>query len=409
MAGFTTADPAALGDMPTIGAGRAYRFLSLVFLGFVGAYLVLPLAQTVYPLLRTIVPPVEERRTPSPFPSPRLLLDASGDFSAALNNWFDDRVGFRDLFIRTKNQIDYSLFGTSRKVYVGAQGWLFDHGNPDPVAGLDAAGLAALERSFLTLAERLHDKGVRLIVVGYPDKSRVYPEMAPPQLPLRPPDGNYDKFRQFLASQSALTFIDAETIIKREKSRTQDHLYALTDLHTTQAGQLPVVKEIIAQIARAEGRDDIVWSENFRLTHQTLAAGNESRFLSLLVPVMETNFPHFDGSYTIGGTEQDGEWNIPDRRVLERDDNGIGRPFDWAFHLRPELCPQRLPGMVLFGNSFSDAYWALGLHRYFCFIQRTKEPISRFKLLFDTMPPNTKYFIYQYYLPILTRDAPPLE
>jgi hypothetical protein len=53
--------------------------------------------------------------------------------------------------------------------------------------------------------------------------------------------------------------------------------------------------------------------------------------------------------------------------------------------------------MVLFGNSFSDFYWSLGLHHYFCFIRRARDPISRFTLFYDTIPAGTKYFIFEYY------------
>ena len=61
--------------------------------------------------------------------------------------------------------------------------------------------------------------------------------------------------------------------------------------------------------------------------------------------------------------------------------------------------------MVLFGNSFSDFYWALGLQRYFCFIRRARDPISRFKAFYETMPADTKYFIFQYYEPWLPEDV----
>ena len=95
-----------------------------------------------------------------PIPSPRLLLQANGNFADGLNAWFDDRVGFRDLFIRTKNQIDYSLFATSRKVYVGKDGWLFDRDPVDPLAELTPAKMTALKQSFLTLAEMLARRGI---------------------------------------------------------------------------------------------------------------------------------------------------------------------------------------------------------------------------------------------------------
>src|SRR5437667_1266784 len=381
--------------------------LPAVFLAVVILCLVLPLLQTLHPFFGTLVRPVDERRTANPFPSPGLLSHATGDFAVGLNKWFDDRVGFRDLFIRTKNQIDYSIFSTSRKVYVGSNGWLFDRGDPGlAVERLDAAGLAALEETFLALARRLHDKGVRLVVIGYPDKARMYPAMLPSAAPVPSRSGNAEKLRQFLSRQSALTFIDAEEIFRREASTTTNFLYFKTDLHATEVAQLPVVKEIIARIAGVEDRTDIRWDEKFERGVQKWGPGSDGRSLSLLVPVHE-NAPYFKGTYTIGGDEPDGSWNMPDRRVLDSADDGVGRPFDWEFGSHPELCKQRLPGMVIFGNSFSDYYWPLGLHRYFCFIRRARDPISRFPLFFDTMPDSTKYFIYEYYLPWITVHSPP--
>ena len=41
--------------------------------------------------------------------------------------------------------------------------------------------------------------------------------MVPAAEPLLPPGGNYDKLRQFLSRQSALTFIDVEEILRRER------------------------------------------------------------------------------------------------------------------------------------------------------------------------------------------------
>ena len=72
---------------------------SLIFLAVVALLLVLPLVQTIVPVLGNTVPPLEERRQPAAFPSPALLLRANGDFASGLNAWFDDRAGFRDLFI----------------------------------------------------------------------------------------------------------------------------------------------------------------------------------------------------------------------------------------------------------------------------------------------------------------------
>jgi len=387
-----------------IEGGSLARSLSFAFLGIVALCVVVPLLQTLYPVFGTIVVPLEERRVLSPFPPLRLLTGTNGDFAAGLNKWFDDRVGFRDLFIRGKNQIDFTLFHTSQKVWVGSDGWLFDRypANFD----LDDAELAILENGFVTLAHRLSSRGIHLIVVGYPDKSALYPETAPARMPvLWTSNSNYGRFRQFLAGRSEFTFIDAEEIMKREKAHSSEDLYYKMDMHTTYVGQVPVVKEIVARAAAVENRPDVRWDdEKFTLQHWRPDNGSQARFLALLTrPALEE--PYLVGLHRIGGAEPDGHWNIPDPGVFDRVDAGIGRPFDWEFRSLPQLCAARLPGMVLFGNSYSDFYWGLGLHRYFCFIRRARDPISRFKLFYETMPADAKYFIFEYYEPWLPESV----
>lgn len=380
-----------------------------LFLGFVAFCLVAPLVQTLYPVFGSrIVAPVEERRAADPFPPLHLLTGANGDFAAEFNEWFDDRVGFRDLLIRAKNQIDYSLFDTSKKVFIGANGWLFDRHQFDSIANVDAAGLTALEASYLALARQLNDKGIHLIVIGYPQKVALYPEMAAPGMPLQPGGGNYEQFRNFLSSRSELTFIDAEAIMKVLKVSSAELLYAKGDVHATQFAQRAVVKEIVARIAQIEGRPNIHWNEELTLTHLHWRGGVERNLLAVLFPP-DNEIPVFEGGYSVGGLEPDGRWTVPDPDFTDRADPGIGRPFDFEYESRPELCPQRLPGTMLFGNSFSDLYWTLGLQRYFCFIRRARDPISRFQAFYETMPAETKYFIFQYYEPWLVLDTPPLK
>src|SRR5579862_2924795 len=144
-----------------VGAHAIERRLSLTFLGLFVFSLAVPLVQTLYPVFgNSLVSPVEERRTANAFPSLQLLAGANGDFAVGLNKWFDDRVGFRDLLIRAKNQVDYSLFHVSKKVWLGFDGWLFIRNDPPNIADLDAAQLAILEDGFVSLARRLHDRGV---------------------------------------------------------------------------------------------------------------------------------------------------------------------------------------------------------------------------------------------------------
>ena len=176
--------------------------------------------QTFYPIFgNTIVAPIEERRAADPFPSMQLLAAANGNFAAELNKWFDDRVGFRDLLIRAKNQADYALFNTSKKVYIGADGWLFYRHPIDSIANVNAAGLSALEASYLALARQLNERGIHLIVIGYPQKVAIYPEMAPPDMPVRPGAATMNNSEVFFPPIRA----DVHRR-RRDNKRPQNHL-----------------------------------------------------------------------------------------------------------------------------------------------------------------------------------------
>src|SRR5262245_21621978 len=99
-----------------------------IFLGLATVLLVLPLLQ----MTTGFAPLVSINEKRNRFEIPHLLerlkqLDAT--LATDVNRWFDDRYGFRDLLIRTKNQIDYTLFRSSTRVAIGRDGWLFlrDH------------------------------------------------------------------------------------------------------------------------------------------------------------------------------------------------------------------------------------------------------------------------------------------
>ena len=390
------------------GRGSRVKWLSAAYLAVVALCLLLPLLQTIHPLFPAFVPPIDEHRLPQPFPRLSALTSGDGAFAKALNNWFDDRVGFRDLFIRTKNQIDYSLFATSQKAYVGRDGWLFTKADSTAIDRATPAEMADIEGRFTALAEHLAQKNIRLVVIAYADKSSTYPEMAPASMPMLKAGGNYDKLRKFLAGNSAFNFIDAGELINEERSKTTDRLFAKTDMHPTVVAQMPVVARLIAKIAALEARPEIRWQQQVGpIVHIRFDNGADGRFLSLLAPTGETNYPTISNPEIIGVDAPDGHWVLPGGYRADRQDAGAGRAFDWEFRSKPELCRERLPGTVLFGNSFSDLYWALGFQHSFCFIRRARDPMARFKLFYQTMPPDTKYMIYEFTSFWLPFDAPP--
>jgi hypothetical protein len=381
------------------------RALGLAYLLVLAGSIVLPLIQSLLPFNH--VAPVDERRELARAPRLSLLLgNDTGGFMESLDRWASDRAGFRDLFIKVKNQIDYAVFGTSKKVYIGANGWLFGREVTDrriAVERLSDDEYAHIELSFSVLAERLRQRGVRLVVVEYPDKSAFYSEDLPAHTPNFPQDGRTASLRNFLRGSSDIVFIAAQDLLEAKKAEGKE-FYA-TDLHVTTWGSVPIVKEIIRRIAADQGRPDISWHESFNWQQGPGWTGSESRFLALLLPLHET-IPFAPDFYSIGTDTPSGHWVTKNSLPVDDPDHDKLSVFDWQFTSRPELCSGKLPGAVLYGDSFSDPYASLGLQNYFCFLRRVRSIAVKLQAHLGEVPEGTKYFIYQFVDAYLLTEFP---
>jgi hypothetical protein len=167
-------------------------------------------------------------------------------------------------------------------------------------------------------------------------------------------------------------------------------------LHLNWHGAKPIAEKIVGRLAAASGRRDIQWKADHQFHRRTLAGGSENRFLSTLRPVTEV-VEELEKSHRIGAEEPDGAWN-----VLTPLTSGDYRfAFDYEFISKPQTCGHKLPGTVVHGNSFTDLWWGLGLHKYFCAIRFTRftQPVSRLSQAVDAMPEGTKFFIFQFFEP----------
>jgi hypothetical protein len=387
--------------------GRLAPIFAAAFLVILALLIDLTLIQTIIPIIP--VEALDEHRSAAAPPDPSLLLNSdTAAFAEGLNRWASDRVGFRDLLIQLKNEIDYYVFGISKKVYIGSDGWLFERATTDArfaVEEISDTELGKIEQSFANLAQVLARQGVRLVVVEYPDKSEMYPEHLPINAPHFPEHGQLERIRSFLRGDQDIIFIAAQDLLEPHK-RDED-LYYKTDIHVNVIGTVPVVAEIVKRIAAAEGKKDLAWHERFNWHQAYWDYGAESRFLGLGHPVGEEilNAPDF---FQVGTDTPQGHWVTNDPRRINYAGLGAYPVFDWEFISRQELCPGKLPGTVLFGNSFSDSYWALGLQNYFCFLRRARTPEVRLKAYVEDIPPGTKYFVLQFLDPYLLGEYPDL-
>ncbi len=378
--------------------------LALLYLSVFGLLIGLSFVQSVFRIFRVTV--LDEHRVMASTPQLSLLLSSdTGAFADALNQWANDRAGFRDLLIELKNQIDYSVFGVSKKVYIGSDGWLFERAttnNRIAVERMTDDDLTRIEHAFASFAQLLRTRGIRQVVIDYPDKSAFYSEHLPINAPNIPKHGKIEHLRNFLRNLPEIIFIAVEDIL--EPHKRDQNLYYKTDLHVSLIGSVDVVKEIVNRIAAAEGRGGVVWRETFAW-QKISYSGSEDRFLALVRPVREVIVSSND-LVQLGADTPESRWITDDSRRIEYPGLGAYPVFDWEVTSRPERCREKLPGAALFGDSFSDSYWSLGLQNYFCFLRRARTPEERLLAYVDDIPPGTKYFIFQFLDPYLLTEFP---
>src|SRR5262249_36740751 len=251
------------------------------------ALITFPLVQTAFPFVR--INPVEENRAPAPLPDFRhIIVDGDGRLATPLNRWFDDQIGFRPLFIRLHNQLDFWLFHHSARVYIGRGGMLFMRDFVDAKVAQERAGAPWLQRlqdMFTALGRHLDRRGIRLVIVTNSAKESMYPDRLPPEAPRLPSPSQFDKLREFLSADPAWIYVDDQSVM----GQCGDYpLYYLTDLHLTMPAGFCIAKEIVSRIAVAEGHPATFWNPSMTWFRKNRFTGGLGSFMAVLFKPTES-------------------------------------------------------------------------------------------------------------------------
>jgi hypothetical protein len=323
---------------------------------------------------------LQERRRPAPPPDfAAIVLHGDGRLSAAINAWFDDRYGFRTLFIRMKHQLDYWAFRHSDRIFIGSNGWLYEPEAFDAMVAMErigAAGAELAQRRYLELAQYLADAGIRLIIIANPSKEATYPQYLPGGIPTLPVHGRYDDMRAWLKSRREFDFIDGHDVLA---TCTRWRTFNLIDIHMTLPGGVCFAQALIGQIAKDEGRPASPWDHSFSYTEQRSTMGGQADFMALLTPVWQMAY-------------------LPDHYFGERDPAFSADPagiFEWIYRAPPAAGADLLPPLVLFGDSFVDHYRSAGLHTYLSAEYRARDSGSNLPDVLANLPTGTRYFVFE--------------
>jgi hypothetical protein len=349
-------------------------------------FLIVPVADTVHPFIWT--PRLTENRLPAKPPDFGAVLRGDGSLAEETGRWLDDRLGPRPLLIAVKNQLDYWLFRYSSKIFVGRDGWLFQPSFFDAEVSASRAGdpkVGATEQYFISLANYLASRHIRLIIIANPIKRTIYPQFVPDDAPQLPADTLFQKMRRFLKSHRNWIYIDGQDVLTTKCPGVV--LFNHIDLHPTFPTGVCMARELVGRVATAEGRSHSPWDHRFSWTTVRSTSGGEGNFMALLYPIAQESYI-VDRIFETGAPTNEGDFAQDSHHLAE-----------WSFHTRPPYRTSKFPSAVVYGDSFVDHYAEAGFFTYFKDVYRIRDSGSNLDQLLQHLPLGTRYFVYEFIEP----------
>lgn len=310
----------------------------------------IPFVLTLWP----IIPDAEVVQELRPLASPPSTwqgraIDVDKNY-AVFEKWFADHVGFRNLMIRAKNEIDYRLFRSSSRVYFGSDDQLFgrhiaDIELPATERLLDTPmKIDAVYQGVVRFSEKLKSQGVTPIFVAPIQKQYFTGDSLPFFAPRLTDASNFMKLYQRLKDSAEVHFIDVFGIIQARQSEFP--VYYRQDFHWTDLTAHAVAAATTNLIATLEGGKR-GWQHPLEVQHEPMV-GSEARFSARLSsgPLMEPMLKK--------------TW-IDRHAITQRDPKQTGVEFETGTLKGENL----LAPTCMFGNSFSDGMLRSGIVEHF--------------------------------------------
>jgi hypothetical protein len=346
-----------------------------------GLILIAPVTLTV--MDTELTAPLEENRLREDFPDMVAcnVLRFDRCFKR-IDSWFNDNYGPRDLLIKLKTQIDYSVFSTSDKVHIGSNDWLFYRSTMDtqkvmaerlPQAEFDnfLAEIDALDRY-------LQSRNILLVVLPIPLKDVIYHEHLPSSAPNLPGNSRYQQLRQWLAEHESIITVDAYDHLSGRKEAAR--AFHKTDFHWNDPAGFLYAEKLVNKLWQVQsGQSGVLWDRQLSIVERPYSGG-QANFLPLLrAPserglFLDVTWEPPKGAYTYNGP--DGFWNY----IYDGTDDERGQ----------------LGRVVVMGDSFFDALHRSGIDSYFSSVHRSGVQPAEFSRIYTEIPEGTRFFIFEF-------------
>jgi hypothetical protein len=174
----------------------------------------------------------------------------SGKYQDDYQNYLNQNIGFRPLFVRVYNQIHYSLYNQAKAngVIIGKDNYLYEENYIGAFLGEDFIGKEEIKekvRKLKKINDTLACKGIDLIIVLAPGKGSFYPEFIPDQYNIENRSiSNYEVYSKEI-KQLDLHLLDFNKWFKTVKNTARYPLFPKTGTHWSKYGEMKAADSII--------------------------------------------------------------------------------------------------------------------------------------------------------------------
>jgi len=260
---------------------------------------------------------------------PKFSIDnwLSGSFQQKMTAWQNENFGFRNIFVRLRNQLGFLLYKKSYAncVVVGKDDYLLDQTYIDAYNGKDFVGESEIEkriRNFELLAAHLKQENKHLIIALAPGKASFYHEYIPDKDLINIKKTNHSVFLEKLKT-SNLNYIDFKSWFDTLKPKHLYNLFPKNGIHWSTYGAFIAADSLTKKISSVLGYkipspilEKIEWRENLFDVDQDVGLG-----MNLLFGPRNDVMPY--PIYTFGKIEETRKPNV----LM------VGDSYCWTFPL----------------------------------------------------------------------------
>ena len=234
-----------------------------------------PIVQQLYPLVE--LKKLEGWVTYAPDDSISVQKWFDGTYTPNKENYIKEAFGFRNFFVRVKNQLFFSALNVpaAKGVVIGKDGMLYEEKYIESYVGADFIGKDALRTNLKKLkfvSDTLKKLNVDLIVLLAPGKATYYPEYIPDMYFKNGDTVNTNyKWAVKIAKEEGLNFIDYNALFKSLKTSTKFPLYPKGGIHWSFYGAHYAFDTLTKYIESVKHKslkhftyNKITWSDNLR-------------------------------------------------------------------------------------------------------------------------------------------------